>query len=208
MKQHSTIIFSLMLAAVMSCWGQEPSIRPSGVSVRVDKTLLDFSKHLDGPAKWKLGSAGTLSLKMDNDSTVFLIDDAKEVFRLNSPEYIAQAVMSDDGSSLVLVAMKTQGFGSDFATLVSVQPVVSGVRVVRLLESGAKLFGGRKWWISELGAVSNDGTRILAKFGVDYPPDDNGLTRMGYRWYTVELATGKILSEGLTIGNSKSPPKK
>jgi hypothetical protein len=206
MKLVSTILFALIVGAASISLGQEPTIRPTGG--RVLKTSLDFSEHLDGPAKWELGPAGTLTLKMDGDSTVFLLDGDEEVFRLNSPEYIDEAVVSDDGQSVVLVAMKTRGFGSDFATLVSVRPSADGVKVTRVLESGKKLFGGRDWWISELGAVSNDGGRILAKFGVDYPPEDDGSTRMGYRWYTLELTTGKILSEGLTIENSKSSPKK
>lgn len=201
MKLYSTILFALVLAAASTSWGQEPTIRPSGG--RVLKTSLDFSDHLYGPAKWKLGTAGTLTLKMDGDSTVFLLDGDEEVFRLNSPEYIDEAVVSDDGNSLVLVAMKTRGFGSDFATLVSVKPSGNGVKVNRVLESGQKLFDGKRWWLSELGAVSNDGTRILAKFGVD-ASDSN---RMGYRWFTLELGSGKILSEGLTIENGKKPEK-
>jgi hypothetical protein len=201
MKRASTILLSLTLAAASICCGQEPTIRPSGG--RVLKTSLDFSEHLDGPAKWQLGSEGTLTLKMDGDSTVFLLDGDEEVFRLNSPEYIDEAVVSDDGASLVLVAMKTRGFGSDFATLVSVRPAAKGVNVARVLQSGEKLFDDRRWWLSELGAVSNDATKILAKFGVDVP-DSN---RMGYRWFTVELGSGKILSEGLTIENGKKPQK-
>jgi hypothetical protein len=206
MKCSAAISWSLMLAAAPICLAQEPTIRPSGG--RVLKTSLDFSEHLDGPAKWKLGSAGTITLKMEGDSTVFLLDGDKEVFRLNSPEYISEAVLSDDGTSLALVAMKTRGFGSNFATLVSVRLAAGGVKVSRVLGPGEKLFDGRRWWLSELGAVSNDGTRILAKLGVEFPPDDDGSIRMGYKWYTVELAAGKILSEGLTIGNSKNPPQK
>lgn len=206
MKRSARFYLSLVLAAAPLCLAQEPALRPSGG--RVLKTSLDFSKHLDGPAQWKLGSAATLTLKMDGDSTVFLLNGDKEVFRLNSPEYITEAVVSDDGASLVLVAMKTRGFGSDFATLVSVRQAANEVKVSRVLGSGEKLFDGRRWWLSELGAVSNDGTRILAKLGVEFPPDDDGSIRMGYKWYTVEPATGKILSEGLTIGNSKSPPEK
>ena len=164
---------------------------------------MDFSDHLNGPANWKLGSAGTLTLKMDGDSTTFLINGDQEVFRLNAPEYIDEAVLSEDGASIVFVAMKSRGFGSDFAALVRVYLAADGVKVSRVLESGEKLFDARRWWISELGAVSNDGTRILAKFGVN-APDSN---RMGYRWFTVELGSGKILSEGLIIENSKNPKK-
>lgn len=205
MKHSSTIYILLILFAASIGFGHEPTILPAGG--RLFEISLDFSEHLDAPAKWKLGSAGILTLKMDGDSTVFLFNGEKEVFRLDSPEYIDEAVVSDDGVSLLILAKKKEGFESKFATLVSVRPAADGVKVIRVLESGRKLFEDRNWWISELGAVSNDGTRILAKFGVDYPPDDDGSTRMGYRWCTLELATGKILSEGLTIENSKSPPK-
>jgi len=201
MNRSSIALLAMALATTFICLGHEPTVRPS--EVRVVKKSMDFSDHLNGPANWKLGSAGTLTLKMDGDSTTFLINGDQEVFRLNAPEYIDEAVLSEDGASIVFVAMKSRGFGSDFAALVRVYPAADGVKVSRVLESGEKLFDARRWWISELGAVSNDGTRILAKFGVN-APDSN---RMGYRWFTVELGSGKILSEGLTIENSKKPKK-
>lgn len=83
-------------------------------------------------------------------------------------------------------------------------PTGDGVKEKKLLERGQKFFGGSSWWVSELGAVSNDGTRVLAKFGVMSPPK-NKMSKVVYSWYTIESSTGRILSKGLTIQNGKTP---
>ena len=160
------LIGTLPLLAILPAVGQaeEPKVRHS---IRVQKTSMDFSDHMDGPSKWELGEAGSLSLEMEGDSTVFLRNGEQEVFRLDAPEYIDAAIVSEDGSSLVLAAMKSRGFGSDFATLVLVHADGEKLSVTRVLETEQELFGGSGWWLSELGAISNDSTRILAKFGVD-----------------------------------------
>lgn len=162
----------------------------------------DQPKHWDGVAKWQLGQAGSLRLKMDGDSTVFLLNDEKEVFRLKYPEYVAEAILSDDGKSLAFQVSSHQGGGPNRATLLRVRPAGAELQIDRLLDSHMKLFKGRKWWISDLGAMSNDGTRLLAEFGVEPP----GGGRIPYRWYTVELPSGKILGEGISIENGKTSP--
>jgi len=192
-------LFTLALVLASLSHAEEPKVRQR--VVRESKTSMDFSAHLEAPARWQFGQTAVLSLKMDGESTIFLLNADQEAFRLNAPEYVAEAVLSEDGKTLVLVVMKSSGFGSDFATLLRVQPDGNNVKVGRMLESGQKLFDGRRWWLSELGAVSNNGARILAKFGVDALESN----RMVYRWYTVELAPCKILSEGLTIENGKKP---
>lgn len=198
MNYIAKALFTLALVLAPLSHAEEPKVRER--VVRSNKVSMDFSKHLEGPAKWSIGQA-VLTLKMDEDSTVFLLNGDQEVFRLNAPEYVDEAVLSADDKALVFVVMKSSGFGSDFATLLRVQPDADSVKTVRLLESKQNLFDGSRWWLSELGAVSNDGSRILAKFGV---AADN---RMVYRWHTLELASGKIMSEGLTIENGKTPAK-
>jgi len=78
------------------------------------------------------------------------------------------------------------------------------VKFGRVLVPGKKPPAGNRWWLSDLGAVSNDGKRILAKFGEAVPNS----RRFPYRWYTLELASGKILSEGLSIENGTKPAEK
>ena len=189
---------ALVLAALSHA--EESKVRERVVPP--SKTSMDFFDHLEGPARWQFGGKAVLSLRMWGGSTIFLLNDDQESFRLNAPEYVQAAVLSEDGKTLVLVVMKSSGFGSDFAALLRVQPDGNHVKVARVLESGQKLFDGRRWWLSELGAVSNDGAKILAKFGIDVPDSH----RMVYRWHTVELAPCRILGEGLTIENGKKPP--
>ena len=172
---------------------------PSGAVPKPEQKRADQPKHLEGEAKWELGSSGSLSLKMEGESTVFLLNGEREVFRLKAPEYIEEALPSDDGNSLALVVMEESGGGSNFAALLKVHAVAGKLEVERVLDSKMRLFEGRRWWVSDLGAMSNDGTRVLARFGVE----SRGARRMSYRWYTLELPSGKILGEGMTIDNGK-----
>ena len=190
---HAAFVLALLLPVISL--GQEPRTRSGGATIL--KPSFDFAKRLNRPAKWQLGNLGTLTLKMDGDSTVFFRNETEEVFRLNPPEYVDEATQSEDGKTLVLTVMKSRGSGSDFATLVRIRPSEGKLEIQRVLESGMKLFEGNRWWLSDFGAVSNDGSRVLARFGVDDP--NNG--RIAYRWHTVELSSGKVLGEGLTIEN-------
>ena len=197
------IISIFVLLHVGSTQAEESKTR---TITRAPNVSLDFSDHLYKEAKWQLGDESNLTLKMDGDSTVFLHDDKKEVFRLNAPEYISETVSSEDGKSVVFAVNASLGSGSNYSTLVLVSYEARGIKAAKVLKTGQKLFGGRRWWVSELGAVTNDGTRVLAKFGVMSPPK-NGMSKVVYSWYTVESSTGEILSSGLTIENSKTPSK-
>lgn len=195
-----SLALATLLTLLSPVHAQEPSVERRA---RVIKTSLDFADHLQGKAEWRFENDRVLSLKMDGDATVFQLNGVEEVFRLEAPEYVDEAVVSDDRQTLLFKVMKTRGFGSDFATLIRVRAAGPKLSLDRILESGTKLFGDNRWWMADLGAVSNGGGKVLARFGVDSPDT----TRMRYRWYTVELPSGKILSEGLTIANSKAPDK-
>ncbi len=185
----------LSLALVLASFSNAEEPKPRERVVPPYKTSMDFVDHLKGPASWQFGQTAVLYLRMWGESTTFLLNGGQEVFRLNAPEFVKAAVLSEDGKTLVLVVMKSTGSGSDFAALLRVQPDGKNVKIGRVLESGQKLFGDAAWRLSELGAVSNDGARILAKFLVDGR----------HRWHSVDLAHSRILSEGLTIENAKAP---
>lgn len=76
---------------------------------------MDFSDHLNGPAKWELGPSKIVTLKMDGGSTVLLLNGNQAMLRLNAPEYVDGAVVSEDGKTLVLTVMKSSGGGAGFA---------------------------------------------------------------------------------------------
>lgn len=184
----------LSLALVLASFSHAEEPMPRERVVPPYKTSIDFFDHLEGPARWEFGQKVVLYLRMWGESTTFLLNGGQEVFRLSAPEFVKAAVLSEDGKTLVLVVMKSTGSGSAFAALLRVQPDGNDVKIDRVLESEQKLFNGR-WLLSELGAVSNDGARILAKFLVDGRD----------RWHTVDLAHSRILSEGLTLENAKKP---
>ena len=196
MKSVLTSLLGLTLLFVSLSHAEEPKTRERVVPPY--KTSIDFFDHLKGPARWELGQAAILYLRMWGQSTTFLWNDGQEVYRLDFPEFVQAAVLSEDSKALVLVVKKSTGSGSEFAALLRVQPDGDNVKIVRVLESGQKLFKGR-WQLSELGAVSNDGARILAKFAVE----ESTSADMVYRWHTVNLTHRKILSEGLTMEDAK-----
>ncbi len=182
-------VLSLALVLASFSHAEEPKARKRVVLPY--KTSIDFVDHLKGPARWELGQTAVLYLRMWGQSTTFLRNDGKEVFRLDAPEFVKAAVVSDDAKTLILVVRKSTGSGSTFAALLRIQPDGNDVKIGRVLESGQKLFDGN-WQLSELGAVSNGGARILAKFAVD------GTASSG-RWHIVDLTRRRILSEGLTM---------
>lgn len=188
--------FSLALALAPFSHAEEPKVRARVVPP--SKTSMDFFDHLKGPARWEFGQSSVLYLRMWGESTLFLLDDGQEVFRLKAPDFVQAAVLSKDSQTLVLVVRKSTGSGSAFAALLRVQPDRNNVKIGRVLESGQKLFDGH-WQLSELGAVSNDGARILAKFAVE----ESSSAHMVYRWHTVDLTHLKTVNEGLTMEEAK-----
>ena len=90
-------LLTLALVLAPLSHAEEPKVRER--VVRSSKTSMDFSDHLEGPAKWSIGEA-VLTLKMDKESTVFLLNGDQEVFRLNAPEYVDGAALSEDGKAL------------------------------------------------------------------------------------------------------------
>lgn len=189
---HKALLSLALVLASFSHAEEEPTLRERVIPP--SKTSMDFFDHLGGPARWQFGQTPVLSLRMWGDSTIFLLNGDQEVLRLDSPEYVQAAVLSEDRKTLVLVVKQSTGSSSDFAALLRVQPDGNNLKIDRVLESGQKLFDGR-WRHSELGAVSNDGARILSKFFVE----DAASNRMVYRWHTVDLAQHTIVGEGLTI---------
>jgi hypothetical protein len=135
---------------------------------------------------------------MWGESTTFLRNDGQEVYRLNSPEFVQAAVLSEDSRTLVLAVKRSTGPGSEFAALLRVQPDGNNVKIVRVMESGKKLFDER-WQLIEIGAVSNDGARILARFAFE----ESSSAHMVYRWHTVDLTHSRIISDGLSLEDAK-----
>ncbi len=66
-----------------------------------------------------------------------------------------------------------------------------------LWPDGADMLPGRRWWVAELGALSNDGKTALLKMA-DMPL---GNGKVDYTWQTWELEPPKRLGIGLTIAN-------
>jgi len=98
----AAIILTLAVASFSRGAEEEPE-------VRLIEPTADFAEHLQVPAKWQIGQAGTLTLRMAGDSTVFLLNGDQEVFRLKSPEYVQQAIQSEDRKCLVLFSREAQG---------------------------------------------------------------------------------------------------
>ena len=158
--------------------------------------MLDFSSHISNPAKWNIKQIGVLSLSMDSGSTVFSVN-GKSDYRLTPPEYINQVIVNSDSSVVVFSIHKFSNMKSEYVSLLRVSSLNSVTKHERLLTSNTVLFQGRKWLLVELGAVSLDGSKILAKFGI-YSNSD-----FKYEWHTMDINTGKVVATGQTMDNAK-----
>lgn len=76
-------------------------------------------------------------------------------------------------------------------------------RAKKVMDRAKPFMSQRHRGVSELGAVSDDGSSALIKFSE--ADADEAPYRMSYAWQTWDLDTPKKLSDGLTLDNAKKP---
>lgn len=195
----------MMLAAVLSlaataARAQEPEFRP-----RVEDNPWDFRLRLyNHPGEWDLANNVSVKLKMVGKDTVIVDGNGKHLLKVNAPECITEYCLSPERGCIVLAVWNTDdGRGLDYSALVVIRALKSGPEVSRIWESGDDAVLKGRWWVSDLGAVSEDGDLILANFG-EIPAGKNAVD---YRWQTWKVAPPTRLGIGLQIANGQIQDK-
>jgi len=164
-------------------------------NIRIVPPSIDFQDHLSGPSDWELGKGLALHLRMNGETTEFVGPDDKVLHSLNAPDYVNQAVTSDSGAC-VLFAIWRNG---SYSHLIRVMAVQGQLDFRSFWPADGNLIPGHRWWIHDLGAISDDGSVILANFG-----EDGHLgNRILYRWQTWQLDPAKRIGIGLTVANGR-----
>lgn len=164
----------------------------------------DFRNHIRDTSEWTLANQHRVQLKMVGKNTVIEDGRGKLLLEVKAPDYLNQVCQDPKGGCLVFAIWNTKdGRGSDYTALVLIRAVESGLKVSRVFESGDHAVSKDRWWVSELGAVSESGERILAKFGEML----GGSGSVTYRWQTWKVSPPTRLGIGLQISNGQTEDK-
>jgi hypothetical protein len=172
-------------------------------------TLLTCSIALADETEWKLGSV-TLRAPFDGGSRVLVTPDGTKLHEFEGFENVYSSVISKGGSCLLLLvtisypAHRGMPIQRSYGYLLRISKG-SDVRLTakKVMDRATPFMSKRHRRVSELGAVSDDGTTALLQFSV--ADADEAPYTMPHVWQTWELDTPKMLSEGLTMDNAKKP---
>lgn len=170
--------------------------------------LLVASPAFAGPDEWMIG--GT-ALRIDTTTETPRLLDAtgKVLHSFGASERIKDHATSKAGTCLLLRVMVQRATKSgskmsafDYGYLLRLVSDSSGrIRVSRVLERSSPPMSLLHRWISELGAVADDGTTALLKFG-EADREEASYT-MTYSWQKWDLSAPKVLSTGLQLDDAK-----
>jgi hypothetical protein len=186
----------LLLVGLSAISLAEEEVKTKLRNIRIVPTSVDFHEHLGEISEWKLAHGHTIRLEMQDSSTLVLDETGKRVLSIQGPEYVCQAVVSTAGSVLLFSIWSTRG---NYSHLVRLSSSEASVTSERIWDSGSGIIPETRWWLHELGAVSDDGKTML----VQLAESDNKTNRIRYRWQTWQTSPAKRLGTGLTIANGR-----
>ena len=164
---------------------------PSGTPAGDGPTVL-----MPGPSDLKL-AGHTLSFPRTKDGTSITDEAGKVIYTTTGGRQVHETLVSASGAWALLGVWRYEGAGGWYDHLLRLHVTPSGLVFEKLWPDGEELLPGRRWWMSELGALSDDGKTALLKMADT--PIGNGT--VAYGWQTWELTPAKRIGIGLTISN-------
>ncbi len=157
---------------------------------------------------WTLSGGKTLRLDKSGDTQKLIDSSGAVVAQFAAGEDVYGAVVSE-GHTCLLVLLFVERLGKrsadrrgfDYGYLLRVTSDSSGWHTTRLFEHATPPMNELHRFISELGAVSDDGKIALLKFGA--ANREQTPYTMDYTWQTWELDTPKLLGTGLKLEHGK-----
>ena len=105
-------------------------------------------------------------------------------------------MFNDEKSALVFLVMRNTNGGFNYKMLLVAKENADGkLAIDQHLPAGSEPMSEPVRWVSELGAVSSDGTMILVKMGWQDRPV--APYNVNYLWETWDLRTAKLVKKGL-----------
>ena len=195
MKMHTSrrylVVFAFIVCAVEIAFAQQ---------FRRQENPYDFRNHFRDASEWMLANEHRVQLKMEGKNTIIEDGVGNSLLELKAPDYLKQVCRAPQGGALVFAVWTTEdGRGSDYTGLILIRADKSGLSVSRVFKSRDDSILKHRWWLSEIGAVSENGDQILAEFGE--MPEDSGWVK--YRWQTWKVSPPTRLGIGLQIANGR-----
>ena len=197
-RQHLCFIAAIgILGLVADAFAQGESRRRllipppadgGGAPVPVSKPLMQTLKMV---GEYELRFEATADGASIKDQTGTTLLDRKDRQR------VSEAKLSPNAAVALLRIDKFERNFGWYHGLVRVRVSDKGLVVDELWDSGTDLFPERRWWVSEIGALSDDGEVALIKLGIS--GENNG--PIEYSWQTWQLSPAKQLGTGLTVSN-------
>ncbi|MFC0020107.1 hypothetical protein AAFN60_02970 [Roseibacillus persicicus] len=187
-----SLLLIIALATSMLANESEVTVAPHSYSVK---------DNLKDKLSWKLKGT-TFTFVQEDDRCKIVDSDGSGIFGWKAPYEVADVVTSEDKTVMLVKIMTAKGF-------------YSGITRFRLTDNGWEkdvvMLGKhpdmkiRDRWVSDLGAVANDGKTALLEVGAsdtDRSPERTSY-RMFYYWETWDLEETRKIGTGLTMANSK-----
>ena len=161
--------------------------------------------------EWTLGSV-TLRAAPTGTSRPLTTHDGTKLHEFAERDDVRGSIVSKAGSCLLLLVSISRPTkpGSairgawDYGYLLRITKTSDGrLTAKKVMDRATPFMTQRQRGVSELGAVSDDGSSALIKFSE--ADADEAPYRMSYAWQTWELDTPKKLADGLTLDNAKKP---
>lgn len=149
------------------------------------------------PRTWQVGGHNVV-FEYGNKTATSIRDGDSIIATLRYPQVITGIIASDNGKTLlVLVNTERQFGGLDYDRLMTIREDGSDhqLTIHEWLSSGQPYMKLR--WVVELGAISEDGQRVLVKMA----EQDKGRPPyvVGWVWETWDLKAEKMLGTGLKL---------
>lgn len=147
----------------------------------------------------QMAEGHTLAYKRATEGTNLVNEVGEIIYSLRPSQEVQSSVVSPNGRVALLCICRHEGRGANYDNLLRIKTDQKGLAVEELWPSSDALIPERRWWVTELGAVSDDGNRLLARMG-DMP---NGPGQVNYTWQTWEISPSRRLGVGLTVENGQ-----
>ena len=153
-----------------------------------------------GATDWKMASGKVVRFRWLSKEKTEILVGQNLLGTIFYPEVITQIIRSAKGKTLLLLIDKERTTGGlDYSGLGSIAPGPgSNLSLRRVLPAAHSAMSDKQKWVSELGAVSDDGVIALFKMGTQ--SNRKAPYSVDYTWETWDLRTPRHLKTGLSLG--------
>ena len=172
--------------------------------------LLNLGAARGAETEWHADGAA-LRVEQRGDAHSLVGADGHKLHDFALREEVAASVVSKGGACLLLLVRPARPSSPpnisvewDYGYVLRVARAADGSWTsTKLLEDSSAAMKEPRRWVSELGAIADDGGTALLKLAITRPHGTG--FKVDYRWQTWDLNPPRMISEGLTMQNAAGP---